>query len=101
MVDGRYSAKDPSEIEVYEVSFQKRLGHGETLTSVNSECIVVTGNDPSASGMLVGAPSISGTLVRQVVQNGLDGVTYHIKFTVNTSTGRKLVGVGELPVETD
>lgn len=96
----RFDAKDPTEVLVLEFDFAAELD-AEAITGVTSVAAsVLSGTDPSPSGLLYGAPAISGQSVTQVVQAGVATVDYKLKTTITTSGGRVLVLSGVLPVRT-
>ena len=94
MYAGRdFDRANPTENEVYSLDFVNDLQSGETINSVISASLqVFQGVDTSPNSHLSGNPSISGTIVSQLIGgalapggNLLAGVTYTIIATVNTS----------------
>lgn len=81
--------------------FISDLAAGETLATPSVVCTVWSGTDASPSSMISGAPSISGSQVKQLVINGVVGVVYYLTCTVNTSLGQILVQTGYLAVITN
>jgi hypothetical protein len=59
---------------------------------------VAEGVDAGVAAMLHGAPTIVGNVVLQRIINGVDKVDYHLRCTITTSSGRKLVLPLQLPV---
>lgn len=60
---------------------------GIVITSATVTVAVLTGEDPNPSAMLIAAPVIRGTRIRQKITGGLSGVIYVFTFSVTTSTG--------------
>jgi hypothetical protein len=59
----------------------------------------VTSVTASPSDLTVGATSISGSKAQAVLSGGTDGLQYTVAFTVATSGGSTLVGIGYLMVD--
>lgn len=70
-----------------DMDFISRLEAGETITGVGVVCSVFSGVDAAPSAVLVGAPAVIGSIVRQQVTGGLAGVMYLLTCTVTTSLG--------------
>lgn len=80
------------ESRVYGFDFSRLLEPGETLVSAAFAIAVVEGTDPAAAAMLVGSASTSGSVARQRVAAGAQGVLYQVTATATTSGGDNLVG---------
>lgn len=95
------SPKDPAEKVVLGFDFSPALESGETLTTVESVQVTVTGGvDANASTMLEGPAVLdqTNTAVLQIVKGGLDNVQYHFTALANTNQGRRLAVPAILPV---
>lgn len=92
----RFDEKDPSDVITLTFDFS------DYATAVTAPAIVVTvaqGTDPSPSAILVGSPTVEGALVRQRVQNGVDGVTYAFQCAAYNGSDRYTIEA-ILPVRT-
>jgi hypothetical protein len=93
--------KDPAESEVVTFDFTNKM-RGETISGVVSVTIAVeSGNDPSPSNMLNGAPAVSGFKVMQAIAGGIDGTNYYMRCQIQTSGNRTPVCGGVLAVRRD
>jgi len=78
--------------------FTTQLAVGETITGPPSVTISVkSGTDPSPSSHLIGAPSLSGNVVSQVIGTLVGGVTYLLIATVSTNMGGTRTITAHLP----
>lgn len=91
------SSKDPEEIIVMTFDFTRALIPTEAIASVVYVSNEANG-DPLASAMLIGIPQISGSQVLQEVAGGINRITYHLRVSVSTSLGRRLINAAYLPV---
>lgn len=83
----------PGETVTCSYDMSNELGTGETVSSVTFALTVPvysTGVDASPSSHLHGSPSFSGAVVSQQLSGCLNGVTYVLTATVNTSAGQVL-----------
>lgn len=78
---------------------QQRQFAGVTLSAPTFVATVLTGVDASPSAIISGSASIDGYKAKQLVINGVDGVTYKLVCTVTTSDGETLIEELDLPVE--
>jgi phage gp36-like protein len=72
----RWQDKDPGDSIVVEFDFS------DDATAVTSPTVTVTvlsGEDPAADAIKVGAPTVDGAIVRQRLTGGLDGVEYGLQ----------------------
>lgn len=90
--------KDPAEAIYYGLDFARLLGDGETLSSATASIRVTSGTDAGAASMLSGSPIISGTIVKQLIINGVAGCTYRVGVLVVTSAGQTFVEAASLRV---
>jgi hypothetical protein len=94
-----FSSKDPGETITCSFNFAPWLGVGETVSSATVSCSIQYGVDPGTSSMLQGAASLTAApIVMQKVTAGLDGCSYLLTATANTSAGNVLVIKALLPV---
>jgi hypothetical protein len=89
----RWSNKDPAEILQLGIDMAA-LGGGATLLVAAAAITVLRGDDPAASAMLLGAPEIAGTVVRQWIQAGVAGCEYRLTFLVDFDNGMRLAEAG-------
>jgi len=89
--------KDPDEIITVEFDF------AALAASVSAPVITVAASygkdDPSASAMLSGAPSVTGAEVRQKIIGGQPGTTYTLRCVADAADGSRYVLTAALPVE--
>jgi hypothetical protein len=99
-----FSPKRASETEVFTVDFAPLLEPGEAIIpdTVVWTIAPVDGVDASASTMIVGAPSLTGTMASQMIGGGVPGLRYAPICTVETDKGQTLVlpefGQGQLEI---
>lgn len=75
-------SKQPAEIFPISMDYQYRLQTGETITSAT---ITATTNiGITATSSIISTQSISGTIVKVVVQNGINKNRYKITFRATT-----------------
>lgn len=78
--------------------FSSLLTNGQTISTASCSVEVWVGVDPSPSAILLGSPTVSGTVVSQYLQNGVSGVIYRIACQANCSDGTNQVLLAYLPV---
>lgn len=93
-----FSSKTPAEDEYFGFDFTLRLATGETISSASFAIAIAVGADAGVAGMLSGSAVIDGAIVKQLVIDGVAGVTYRLTATVVTSAGQTLVESDELLV---
>lgn len=90
--------KDPAEIITVEFDFSA------LSANVSDPVITVQASygkdDPSASAMLSGVPSVTGAEVRQKIIGGQAGTTYTLRCVADAADGSRYVLTAALPVET-
>jgi len=92
---GFLDSKTPSEIVAISFEFNKVLTTIDTIDSVVIS--VVSGTDSNVGTMALNAPVKVGTIVTQLVRNGVDGNMYLI--TCNVTTGSEKYSLaGYLPI---
>lgn len=74
------SAKAPDEIIAVSFDFARLVDSIDSVVSVS--VTVYKGTDASASAMILNSPIISGTVVSQLLQNGVNGVYYKVRALV-------------------
>ncbi len=62
-----FSPRDVGEQLLLTFDFAPNLAPGETLATATSSIALLSGTDPSPSNRLIGNPTITGTLVSQMV----------------------------------
>ena len=76
MTTKQLSAKDAAEVIVITFDFSSLVA---TIDSASLSITVVSGIDADASAMLSGSPQITGAKALQLLQNGINGVTYNLR----------------------
>ena len=92
------SPKDPSEIISLSFDFSAILEDGETLSSPSLGISVLHGTDANVGSMFTGVSIITGGVVSNLVQSGVDAVDYLATCLITTSLGQNLKLSGILPV---
>ena len=95
-----FSYKITTESELFTFDFSQVLSPSETISTATCAVIVMNGDDPNPSSIIVGAAVISGQTASQRIANGVNDVTYRLSMTVTTSQGNTYVGVGDLNIYT-
>lgn len=95
-------AASPGETQPYSLDFGTQLEPGDSIQSVISTLSVHCGSDPNAAACLVSAPSVSGTVVTQMIGGALPGglqpdVDYIWAVTIVTAFARTRVNYAYLP----
>lgn len=83
--NGHLQPKRTSEQKVLTFDFARRMASGESIESASWTCTVHAGTDASASSMVSGSATNSGTKSSQKIISGVDGVTYLIRCALTTS----------------
>jgi phage gp36-like protein len=81
----RFNDKDPGDIVTLSFDFS---ADAEAVTAPTISVTVLLGTDADPSMILVGAPTIEGAMVRQRVQNGLNGVDYGLQCFASNGSDR-------------
>jgi hypothetical protein len=79
-------AKTPTSARV--VTWDFSADTSATLSSPSVAKSLIAGPDPSAAGLTVSAPLISGQTVYVLVSNGVDDCSYELLCTVSDSTAQ-------------
>lgn len=79
-------SKTPNEAKVITWDFTN-VATG-TLSSPSITKSTIVGSDPSAAGLSVTSPIVSGSTVYTLVSNGLDNCSYELLCTVSDSSGQ-------------
>lgn len=93
-----FSVKRTAEFRRLAMNFVNYLEPGETISNATFSVVVLSGTDANPSAMLSGGSSIVGSVCKQLVVGGVDGVRYLLKCLINTSLGQRLEGIAILPV---
>lgn len=94
-----FGPKDIDSREVFTFDFTNLIGNGgQTISSATTDISVTNGADPGASSMLSGSAQVSGSLVSQLIIDGVAGVSYHIRCNATLSDGSILVIGGDFDV---
>lgn len=92
--------KHPGENTLFDMDFSARseIAGGQTITAVNS----VTAERVQGEGSItIGATAYSPSIAQVRISGGSDGDLYSMTYTVTTSGGNILVGIGRLQVVDD
>jgi len=79
-----FPARDPGSTPVHTMDFSQRLG---LATIASATWVIEDASGTSQPAMLIGLPSVTGSLVLQQVQGGTDGATYLHRCAATLSTG--------------
>jgi hypothetical protein len=93
-----YTAKQPTEIELFSVDFSDNLSSVETILSASSVMTIKSGIDPAVGTMVLGPAVINGSKVGQMVQGGVAGNYYYLSITIVTSYAQTIIDKHILPV---
>lgn len=94
-----FDPKDPEDVDIFSGSFIDEFGATETIVPGTAVVTIEDATGVLQPSMLAGPPDISGDpIVRQKVQGGINGQTYKMRYSVDTSEGRHLVGSVCLPI---
>lgn len=79
--------KQPDEIKRYQIDYSEWLATGETLTSVDTDVIVMNpaSGDVGEPTLSIGSTQILGDFFVYYVSAGTDGKRYKVTFQANTS----------------
>jgi len=91
-----FGPKDPDEINVISFDVAELLG-SEVIDSCLFDSELYGAGTVDAS-MILGLPSVSGTIVSTRVQGGHDGSVYLIRLTITTASALILICSALLPV---
>lgn len=91
--------KTPREQIRYPFDFSPRLTVGDSVASVQWFIEAYEGTDANASTMLVGSPTLVGTIASEVIKGGVNGVTYFLEAIGTTANGEKISASGLLLVQ--
>ena len=72
------------------VDFISRLAAGETIVAASCTSTLYSGTDPNPGAMLIGAPTVTGSVIEQEVGPILSGNTYELAYVATTSLGQVL-----------
>lgn len=86
--------KQKDEIRPYDMDFRFQMEPGQSITAVNG----VTASPTTVPALILYPPTFSGTLAQVIMEGGLAGTSYEIKFDVTTDGAERLVGKGTLDV---
>ena len=91
----------PGEVRMFSIDFANDIGAIDSLQSATAVMDVWFGDDPNASLLITGEPSILGTVVLQMVGGGgygpQPGVTYRLTLTAVTAAGWTIVNYAHIP----
>lgn len=95
-------AASPGETQLYSLDFAAQLEPGDSIQSATSTLTIHCGSDPNAAACLLSAPSVSGTVVSQLIGGALPGglqpgVDYVWTVSVVTAFARIRVNYAYLP----
>ena len=79
--------------------FANALASNEAISTATVTATVLSGTDASANAILSGSAVISGTKITQLVVNGIDGVTYLLRYRATTDQSQILNGMASLRID--
>lgn len=91
-------AKSSNETFPVKFPFQDQMEFGESISGQVVTCSVFSGTDPNPSAVILGAATLQGTTVVQVVTGGLPGVIYQLVALANTSNENLYSKDGKLSI---
>lgn len=96
----KFSSKDPEEIIIITFDYTDQfLDASENITTVQEwEISVAEGVDASPTDLFTGIPTFDAKTVSHMITGGLNGVSYLISCTVNTTKGQRIKMAGILPI---
>ncbi len=95
--DSKFDPKRPGATELFGWDFSRALSPNEIINSAAVAVEFVSGSpDANPSSMALNAPVIAGNKVNQLITGGINGNTYNIRFTANTSMNQVLEAVGSV-----
>jgi len=95
---GLFDAKVADTAASVTFSFALDLAPDETLSSASVTATVYSGTDLAPAAIISGAATITASQVSQIIIDGLEGVTYLLTCSVETSYGATLIRDGYLVV---
>ena len=93
-----FPPKLSGETKSFVFDFTSSLAIGETVSSASVVATVWSGNDPTPSGIVSGAASVSSPQVTQTITAGVVGTIYQLICSAVTSAGQTLLGYGLMTV---
>jgi len=78
-------SKKLGEIVGYPVDFISSLGTSETISTATVTASVYSGVDPHPEFLILGAATITGTVVAQGISGGVLGTIYELLYSATTS----------------
>lgn len=95
-----FSDKDPAEKIFVVFDFSKIITDKvESISGVSFSVTVATGVDASPSAILSGSPILKPKEASHLITGGVNGVSYIITCTADTTRGQRLKGIATLPVK--
>lgn len=92
----------PSKIDSADIflsfDFVSQLATGETITGATVSADLFSGTDANPSAIVSGAETVSGSIVQQLIVDGVAGVIYLLSCAVTTSLGATKTIQGYLAV---
>ena len=95
----KFSPKDNEEVYTLGFDYSELLQDTETLSSATMAIDLASGTtDAAMATMLLGACTINGTVVSQMVRNGVAGNVYRLDCLVTTSLSNKYMLNGTIAI---
>ena len=82
-----FKTKLPGSIETVQFDFVSVMPENAVIASQSVTISVYSGTDSRPSNMILGHATVDGSIVKQTICGGLDGVVYTIKCIATTSLG--------------
>ena len=79
--------KQPGESLVYSMDFVHLLFPGETIKSSPAPVVTQTKSGGGVSDLVIGSPSINGSVVSFRISGGTDGIDYTVQVLIETDFG--------------
>ena len=94
-------AKTPTEQKLVTFDYTTEAVAGNTLSSPGVAKALISGADPGAAGLTVGAAVVVGLQAQALVSGGVDGAVYQLTCTVDASNGERHQIIAKLAVSVD
>lgn len=94
-------AKTPSEAKLVTFDFATEAAAGVALSTPSVAKAVISGTDPAAIGLTIGAVIATGLQAQALVSGGIAGVVYKLTCTVNAANSEVHQIIAQLAVSVD
>lgn len=92
-------AKTPTEAKLVTFDFTTEAAAGVALSTPAVAKAVLSGTDPGAIGLTIGAVIATDLQAQALVSGGIDGVVYRLTCTVDAANGEKHQIIARMAVD--